>query len=93
MDYISVSRPSDAVNLNMAELTAAAVVRIEKELLNSRTRNNKEIINYLKDSDRPREDFQVLQNSTIQKIGHKCNLERSENVKVSRSQGSRYWVP
>ena len=81
------------MNLNMAELTAAAVVRIEKELLNSRTRNNKEIINYLKDSDRPREDFQVLQNSTIQKIGHKCNLERSENVKVSRSQGSRYWVP
>merc|ERR1712038_1212169 len=49
--------------LNMAELTAAAVVRIEKELLNSRTRNNEEIINYLKDSDRPREDFQfaVLQ--------------------------------
>jgi len=47
----------------MAELTAAAVVRIEKELLNSRTRNNEEIINYLKDSDRPREDFQfaVLQ--------------------------------
>jgi len=54
-----VSRPSDAVNLNMAELTAAAVVRIEKELLNSRTRNNEEIINYLKDSDRPREDFQL----------------------------------
>jgi len=52
-----------AVNLNMAELTTAAVVRIEKELLNSRTRNNEEIINYLKDSDRPREDFQfaVLQ--------------------------------
>jgi len=58
-----LSRRSDAVTLNMAELTAAAVVRIEKELLNSRTRNNEEIINYLKDSDRPREDFQfaVLQ--------------------------------
>merc|ERR1712038_394561 len=49
--------------LNMAELTAAAVVRIEKELLNSRTRNNEEVISYLKDSNRPREDFQfaVLQ--------------------------------
>merc|ERR1712203_420746 len=49
--------------LNMAELTAAAVVRIEKELLNSRTRNNEEIISYLKDSNRPRDDFQfaVLQ--------------------------------
>ena len=52
----------------MAELGAATVNRIlhEKscseeeclrELLNSR--NNEEIIDYLKDSDRPREDFQV----------------------------------
>ena len=71
MGNISLSGPSDAVTLNMAELTAAAVVRIEKELLNSRTRNNEDIINYLNDSDRPREDFQVLQNLAIQKIGHK----------------------
>ena len=84
MGYISLRGASDAVTLNMAELTAAAVVRIEKELLNSSTRNNEEIINYLKDSNRPREDFQVLQNLTIQKICHKCNFERSENVKVLR---------
>ena len=58
---------SDAVTLNMAELGAATVNRIlyekscsKEELLNSR--NNEEIVNYLKDSNRPREDFQVLQN-------------------------------
>ena len=31
-----------------------------KELLNSR--NNEDIVNHLKDSNRPREDFQVRQN-------------------------------
>ena len=58
---------SDAVTLNMAELGAATVNRILhekscseeeflKKLLNSR--NNKAIVNHLKDSNRPREDFQ-----------------------------------
>ena len=56
----------------MAELGEATVNRILhqkscsegeylKELLNSR--NNEEIVNHLKDSNRPREDFQVLQNT------------------------------
>ena len=69
---------SDAVTLNMAELGAATVNRILhdkscseeeflKKLLNSR--NNEEIVNHLKDSNRPREDFQVLQNITSPKIG------------------------
>ena len=63
---------SDAVTLNMAELGAATVNRILhdkscseeeflKKLLNSR--NNEEIVNYLKDSNRPKEDLQVLQKS------------------------------
>ena len=67
---------SDAVTLNMAELGAATVNRIlyekscsKEELLNSR--NNEEIVNYLKYSNRPREDFQVLQNLTSPKIGLK----------------------
>ena len=60
----------------MAELGEAAVILHEKscsedaflkELLNSR--NNEEIFNYLKDSNRPKEDFQVLQNITSPKIG------------------------
>ena len=61
---------SDAVTPNM-ELGEATVNRILhekscseeeylKELLNSR--NNEEIVNHLKDSTRPREDFQVRQN-------------------------------
>ena len=63
---------SDAVSLKMAELGEATVNRILhqkscsegeylKELLNSR--NNEEIVNHLKDSNRPREDLQVLQKS------------------------------
>ena len=61
-----------AVTLKMAELGEATVNRILhekscseeeflKELLNSR--NNEEIINHLEDSNRPREEFQVLQNT------------------------------
>merc|ERR1712203_569965 len=72
-------------NLNMAELTAAAVVRIEKELLNSRTRNNEEVISYLKDSNRPRDDFQfaVLQLT--------CNND-PENLEKVLSWGAADYV-